>query len=430
MTTVGEPVGDLLRTAGSRRRGGMPWEQAYEAAAAAEALPAVRTALKRAHGRTLAASLLAPIPHPAFDTAAMDGYAVAGPGPWTVTGRVLAGGASPGGRPLAPGQAVEIATGAPVPAGAFAVVPYELALREGQSVTAAAPADAGGAACGHDGPSDGPGGPAATSNLVRGWNIRRRGEECPAGRELLPAGTLVTPAVLGLAAAFGSDALIVHGCPRVAVLVTGDELVRTGLPPAGRVRDALGPLLPGLIGWAGGVTSVTYLPDGRAPLTSALTRATADVIVVCGASSRGPADHLRPALRELAAELVVDSVACRPGHPQLLGRLGGGTHVVGLPGNPYAALAAAMTLLVPLLGALSGRPATVRDRARLTAPPRTDPARTRLVPVTVGGTAGGATATPVGHDHPALLWGAATADALAVVPPGGAAEVDLLPLPC
>jgi molybdopterin molybdotransferase len=111
----------------------------------------------------------------------------------------------------------------------------------------------------------------------------------------------------------------------------------------------------------------------------------------------------------------------------LLGRLAGGTHVVGLPGNPYAALAAAMTLLVPLLGALAGRPAPVRLRARLTAPPRTDPTRTRLVPVTVSG----ATATPVGHDHPALLWGAAAADALAVVPPGGAAaEFDLLPLPC
>jgi molybdopterin molybdotransferase len=153
------------------------------------------------------------------------------------------------------------------------------------------------------------------------------------------------------------------------------------------------------------------------------------VIVVCGASSRGPADQLRPALRELGAELVVDSVACRPGHPQLLGRLAGGTYVVGLPGNPYAALAAAMTLLVPLLGALAGRPAPVRTRARLTGPPRTDPARTRLVPVSVSVTAGGATAAPVGHDHPALLWGAAAADALAVLPPGGAAEVDLLPLP-
>ncbi|MDX6354183.1 MAG: molybdopterin molybdotransferase, partial [Streptomyces sp.] len=197
MTTVGEPVGGLLRTAGSRRHGGMPWEQAYEVAAAAEALPAVRTALRRAHGRTLAASLLAPIPHPAFDTAAMDGYAVAGPGPWTVTGRVLAGGASPAGRPLAPGQAVEIATGAPVPAGAFAVVPYELALRGGQSVTAADAAGHGAEECGQgDGAGGGPGA-AATSSLVRGWNIRRRGEECPAGRELLPAGTLVTPAVLG-----------------------------------------------------------------------------------------------------------------------------------------------------------------------------------------------------------------------------------------
>jgi molybdopterin molybdotransferase len=235
----------------------------------------------------------------------------------------------------------------------------------------------------------------------------------------------------------------VGGCPQVAVLVTGDEVVRAGLPPAGRIRDALGPLLPGLIDWAGGsARPVTYLPDGRAALMTALTRAAgegarrgagaggglgagASVVVVCGATSRGPADHLRPALRELGAELLVDSVACRPGHPQLLARLEGGAHVVGLPGNPFAALAAALTLLVPLIGALAGRRQRVPERARFAVPPRTDPARTRLVPVAVAS----GLATPVGRDHPALLWGAATADALAVVPPGGADGADLLPLP-
>jgi molybdopterin molybdotransferase len=422
MTTVGEPTDHRTAHAAA-----MPWARAHALAAGAAApLPAVRVPLKRARGRVLAAPLVARLPHPAFDTAAMDGYAVAGPGPWTVVGRVLAGRAPADGRPLGPGQAVEIATGAPVPAGAAAVLPYELALREGGRVTGA---------------------------IAAGRHVRRRGEEFAAGRELLPAGTAVTPAVLGLAATLGCDALTVHGTPQVVVLITGDEVVRAGQPPVGRVRDALGPLLPGLVDWAGGVTRpVTHLPDGRAPLAAALDRLTlpaarpdageeeagpgsgtdVPVIVVCGASSRGPADHLRPVLRELRAGLLVDSVACRPGHPQVLARLAGGAFVVGLPGNPFAALGAAATLLVPLLGALAGRTPRVPERARLAGPVRTDPARTRLVPVTVAG----GLATPVGHDHPALLWGAAAADALAVLPPTDGADpsaetldVALLPLP-
>ncbi|SEG74541.1 molybdopterin molybdotransferase [Actinacidiphila yanglinensis] len=439
------------REAGGRPRPGaaVPWEEARRAATeAAVPLPAREVPLKRARGRALAAPLIASLPHPAFDTAAMDGYAVAGDPPWTVVGRVPAGREPGTGAPLAPGRAVEIATGAPTPPGTLAVLPYELSDRDGGTLRPAR----GGAGC------DGPGAGRADAEggrLPAGRNVRRRGEECPAGCEVLPAGALVTPAVLGLAASLGHDVLPVHGCPRVAVVVTGDELVRAGLPPAGRVRDALGPLLPGLVEWAGGrPLPLTCLPDGRGPLVAELARAAgpsgagsgsgpgepwpgeraagwargasgADVVVVCGASSRGPADHLRPALRELGAEFTVDAVACRPGHPQLLARLPGGPFVVGLPGNPYAALAAALTLLVPLLGGLSGRAVPVHPRARLTAAPRIDAVRTRLVPVTVQG----CTATPVGHDRPALLWGASLADALAVVPPGGAPAVELLPLP-
>jgi molybdopterin molybdotransferase len=340
----------------------------------------------------------------------MDGYAVRGEPPWTLVGSALAGGEPA--PPLHGGEALEIATGAPTPPGTTAVVPYEHATVRARTVTPRQP----GTGRSH---------------------IRRTGEECPAGREVLPRGTVVTPAAVGLAASLGCDSLTVHAVPQVALLLTGDELARSGLPPQGRVRDALGPLLPGLVEWAGAAPRpVTYLPDGRAPLVTELARRTGrfgpqepapgtDVIAVCGASSRGPADHLRPALGELGAQLLVDSVACRPGHPQLLAQLPGGTYVVGLPGNPYAALAAAMTLLVPLLGTLAGRPAPTRRTARLARPLRTDPSRTRLVPVVVED----GLATPVGHDHPALLWGAALADALAVLPPGGADEVELLPLP-
>ncbi|MFJ6674062.1 hypothetical protein ACIQMJ_23385 [Actinosynnema sp. NPDC091369] len=172
---------------------------------------------------------------------------------------------------LTDGRAVEIVTGAPVPDGATAVIPVEDVGRVGAPVT-------GGARPGR--------------------HIRRTGESCPAGELLLPAGTVVTPAVLGPAASVGHDTLPVHRRPRVAAVPTGDEVVTGGLPGPGRVRDAIGPLLPGLTCAAGGeFTGVTYLADYPGALVEAL--------------------HA--------------DVRC----------------VVGLPGNPFAALADGLAVVPP-----------------------------------------------------------------------------------
>lgn len=389
------------------------WETARSRAAARPAPAPVRRPLAGARGAVLAAPLRARSDLPACDTAAMDGYAVAGPGPWTVVGRALAGRCGP--RQLSLGEAAEIATGAPVPYGTAAVLPYERATRTGDEV--------GGLA-------------------VPGRHVRRRGEECAAGTEVLPAGAVLTPTALGLAASLGHDAVTVRPRPRVVALITGDEIVSSGPSGPGRTRDAVGPVLPGLVEWAGGIfASPVHVPDTRAAMSAALSEAArpappggpadpagpsgADVVAVAGASSRGPADHVRGALRDAGAELLVEGVACRPGHPQLLAALPGGPLVVGLPGNPFAALAAALTLLVPALDALTGR-ARAAERARPACALPAHPHDTRLVPVRR--TADGV--VPVGHDRPALLWGAATADALAVVPAGGAgADVELLRLP-
>jgi molybdopterin molybdotransferase len=149
------------------------------------------------------------------------------------------------------------------------------------------------------------------------------------------------------------------------------------------------------------------------------------VLVVCGASSKGPADHLRKVLGDLGADVLVDGVAVRPGHPQLLARLPAGRLLVGLPGNPFAALAAALTLLAPLLRELGGTPAR-HETSALAGPVRAHPRDTRLVPVRRSGRG----AVPVGHDRPGSLWGAALADALAVVPPGWSGDqVELIELP-
>lgn len=378
----------------------LTWAQARQRAYdVAVPLPPQSRPLSACAGTVLAAPLVAQAPLPPYDVSAMDGFAVAGPGPWRLLGEVLAGATWDG--PLAPGVAVGIATGAAVPQGCTAVLQVERAqVRDGLL---------------HGG-------------VEPGRHVRRRGEECAAGELLLESGTPVTAAVLGLASACGHDALDVRPRPRVVGLVTGDELLADGLPRDGRVRDALGPQLPLLVAAHGGdLVGLQHLRDDGRQLRAAVEAAEAEVVLVTGATSVGPADHLRPVLAELAAELLVDGVACRPGHPQLLARLPDGRFVVGLPGNPLAALVATVTLLGPLLAGLGGR-ALPHQRAVLAEGLRAAPDSTRLVPVRLDRLH----AHPVRHTGSGMLRGAALADALAVVPPGpdlpGGAEVEVLPL--
>ncbi|SMC91163.1 molybdopterin molybdotransferase MoeA [Lentzea albidocapillata] len=372
----------------------MPWTLARQTARdAAKPLDANELALPDALGLALASGVRALTDQPTCATSAMDGYAVTGPGPWRIVGRVAAGDPVPEAF-LRSGEAFGVATGAPVPDGSDAVVPVELCSTDGALLVA---------------------------DALPGKHIRRQAEDWTAGDELVPAGSPITPAVLGLAAGAGHDTLLAHRRPRVAVIVTGDELLHAGLPRPGRVRDAIGPMLPGLLTRAD-LIGTTHLRDDPAALVDALASGQADVLVTCGATSVGPADHLRRVLADLDAEVLISGVACRPGHPMLLAVLPDGRCVVGLPGNPFAALAAVLTLLHPLLDALGGHTARPPVTAWLpdVGAHRTD---TRLVPVTRSG----GLAVPAGHDRPGSLWGAALADALAVVPPGHrGGEVEVL----
>ncbi|MEU7555560.1 molybdopterin molybdotransferase MoeA [Streptomyces sp. NPDC044571] len=382
------------------RHPAVSWARARMLAHGAPGPVAPRTVpLAEAAGLTLAAELRALHPLPAFDTAAMDGYAVAGPGPWRVRGAVRAGAAWSG--VLGAGDCVEISTGAQVPAGACAVLPLESASGGG---------------------GDRVSGPA----LPPGRHIRRTGEDSPAGGCLAPAGTRIGPALVGLAASCGHDTLEVRPRPRVGVLITGDELEHAGRPGPGRVRDALGPLLPVLVTSLGGETCrVRHVPDRPAGLLAEAVQAlrSVDVVVVTGSTSVGATDQLRRLLDEAGARMVVDTVACRPGHPMLLAELDPGRWVVGLPGNPYAALVAAHTLLGPLIAGLSGRTLGPLPQVPVTGPVRPAPGLTRLVPATWDGP--GARITD-GHGA-AFLRGAAVADALAAIPPGWA-DGDPVPL--
>ncbi|UFQ16947.1 MULTISPECIES: molybdopterin molybdotransferase MoeA [Streptomyces] len=391
-----------------------PWPAAR--ARAVQAVPRsggapVSVPLDQALGLTLAAPLTALTDLPSFDTSAMDGWAVAGPGPWAVRAEgVLAGHDLP--VALADGEAVGIATGARIPRDATAVLRAE------------------------HGRIDDKGRLLALREVVPGQDIRPRGQECRSGDHLLPAGSLVTPAVLGLAAAAGYDTLGVVRRPRAEVLVLGDELLAEGPPREGLIRDALGPMLPPWLRALGAeVTSVRRLGDDAEALHQALTSSTADLIVTTGGTAAGPVDHVHPTLHRLGAELLVDGVAVRPGHPMLLARLRPGRYLVGLPGNPLAAVSGLLTLAEPLLRTLIGRAAGSGGgavEAAYTAPVRDDvqghPHDTRLVPVTLRAEH----AVPLRFNGPAMLRGIAAADGLAVVPPGGARkgqELEILDLP-
>ncbi|APY87313.1 molybdopterin molybdenumtransferase MoeA [Streptomyces alfalfae] len=417
--TAGHAAGPLSAPQGAgpnapgekRHRDSTPWDVARARATRAARTPEGATAsvpLAQALGKVLAAPLTALTDLPSFDTSAMDGWAVAGPGPWDVRAEgVLAGDGEPA--PLGDGEAVRIATGAGIPRDATAVLRSE------------------------HGRTDDKGRLYALRDLVQGQDVRPRGQECRTGDHLLPAGSLVTPAVLGLAAAAGYDTLATVRRPRVDVLVLGDELLTEGLPREGLIRDALGPMLPSWLRALGAeVTKVRRLGDDAKALREAIRKSSADVIVTTGGTASGPVDHVHPTLSRIGAELLVDGVAVRPGHPMLLARVKEDQHLVGLPGNPLAAVSGLLTLAEPLLRTLSGRASGQGGPPMYTAPVceavHGHPYDTRLVPVTLRGEV----AVPLRFHGPAMLRGIAAADGLAVVPSGGARqgqELEILDLP-
>jgi molybdopterin molybdotransferase len=311
--------------------------------------------------------------------------------------------------PLSAGQCARIATGAVIPDGADAVLKVEESLLDAAGVH--------------------PSGPGTVPRP--GSNIRSAGEEAGCGDVLLPAGTVATPPVLGLAAAAGHDTLLVRPPASVDVLILGDELSFSGPPTPGRTRDALGPQLPAWLGALGAAPpSIVRLHDQLADLTAALTTSHADLIITTGGTSVGPRDHVRGAIDQAGGTVVVEGVHVKPGHPMLLASLPGGRWLVGLPGNPFAACAALLTLVGPLLDGLHGRSAALTVMAKLTT---AEPGRPgdghRLLPVRLGDD-GNATVLP--SCGSAMLRGLAHATGLVVVPPPGAAagdQVEYLPLP-
>ncbi|GAA1148840.1 molybdopterin molybdotransferase MoeA [Nesterenkonia lutea] len=391
----------------------MALEQARREISALSALATAVLPVEEALGHVLAAPILAQQDIPHVATSAMDGWALAAPpesGPGVPSWELRAETAHSPVRqaaPLGAGEAAEVVTGSPVPDGTVSVLRTEHGIISGRTLT-----------------------PARTSgDLAEGRNVRAAGTECPAGTQLLPSGAVLTPARAAVAAVAGHDRLEVVRRPRVVLILTGEEVITTGIPRGGQVRDVFGIALPGMVTEMGaGTVESLRLGDDPEMLSRELRRITeageADLVITSGGTAHSRADSLRPALHALGAEILVDSVDMRPGHPALFARLSGaaGTvHLLGLPGNPLAGFAALAALGAPLFDALGGVPADQRSRAlSLTAgAPLQGAARgVRLVPVRSGPSG----AVPAGHSSPHMMRGLADSDALAIVPQDGVVQ--------
>ena len=265
-----------------------------------------------------------------------------------------------------------------------------------------------------------------------GEGIVRQGTVSQEGHALVRAGSIVTPGVLALAAARGHDEIDVVRTPVVGVLVLGAHLLDRGLPRNGRVRDALGHAVPAFVGALGARGNpAVRAPDTDELLLREIEDAAVDVLVTTGSTAPGPDNHLRSVLRDLNARWLVDGVSCTPGAQMLLARLADGRFLVGLPGDPPAALAALVTLASPLIRALRDEPVAGHRRSAVLmddTPPADYADDTALVPVLLEVSAAATQARPLPATGPVGLEGWARAHAIAVVPPGAGLRGDVVEL--
>lgn len=286
-------------------------------------LPAETVELRHAAGRVLAADVTADVAVPGFDRAAMDGYALRGAetfgaGPYnpldfSVVGQALPGQPFPG--RVEAGQAVRIMTGAPIPDGADAVLQAEAAHEENGTLR-------------------------VSEAVPPGRHVGRRGEDIAVGAIVLRAGRVLRPQDVAVLASIGASPVTVIREPRVAILVTGNELLPCGSRPEGyRIVDSNSVMLEALVRRDGGRPTVPpIVTDTRDAVRAALTESDADLLLVSGGSSVGQEDHAPRVLAELG-ELSVHGVALRPASPTGLGFLNG-RPVFLLPGNPVSCLCA------------------------------------------------------------------------------------------
>lgn len=369
--------------------------------------------LASALGRTTAAAIKANRDAPPFDASAMDGYALRAedaqsiPCDLRLVGTSAAGHAFRG--KLKAGEAVRIFTGAPLPKGADCIVIQENTEKAAGAIRILQPA-------------------------VKGQNIRLRGLDFRRGESLIPAGTRMGPRDIGLAAAMNQAQLSVRRRPRIAVLATGDELVRPGEKPrSDQIVSSNSNALLALAALLGGeAIDAGLVRDDLRATTAALRKLkTADIILTSGGASVGDHDFVQQALKQAGFKIDFWKIAMRPGKPFMYGRKGK-THALGLPGNPVSALVCAELFLRPLVAALLGQSGqTPPLLAKLAVPlpandQRQDHLRARLSTTPEGQLL----ATPFGKQDSSMMRTFREADCLIVRPPHAEPAItgDLVPI--
>jgi molybdopterin molybdotransferase len=367
-------------------------------AAAAAALPAEDVPVAEALGRVLAEDVHAERNVPPFDNSAMDGYAVR-PGP---AGRVLrivgeSRAGAPAGATVGEQEAVRISTGAAMPGGATAVVRVEDTRERDGSVEVGAAVDAGA-------------------------SVREAGEDMREGELVVAAGTRLGPAELGALVVAGRGSVRCGARPRVAVRVTGDELVDAGAPLGpGQIHDSNLHALRALAERAGAeVVSAERVPDTAEATRDSLAAALegCDLLLASGGVSVGRHDHVKDALRELGAREEFWGVALQPGKPTWFGTRGDQL-VLALPGNPVSAMVCFALFGLPALRGLAGESEPARlGEALLAEPVERMRGRERAVRVRLEARRDGLFAHPTGPQASHMTTSMLGADALALVPAG------------
>lgn len=378
------------------------WHQARAAVFnTASPTASIRVPLSEAVGKVLTSNIVALTDLPPFSASRVDGWAVAGQGPWEILDSINAGDVSTS--QLTAGQCVHIATGAALPSGTTACLRDEWSSREGSTVTAA-----------HE--------------LSHGQDIRPAGYEAHQDEVVVLNGTLITPGVLGVIAACGHDAVEVHRRLTVNVLIFGNELVTSGTSGDGKVRDSLGPQLPEWLSRLGMTClSVIHIHDTLDAHVEALAQSTADVIVTSGGTAAGPVDFLHEAITERGGTFVVDAVKVRPGYHQLFAQIGS-QYVIGLPGNPQSAIISLLTLAEPLVAAAKGQPFPTWGDISLAHDFDNPSDQSKMVLVKDGGQG----AHAVEFLDSSMLRGFTEANGYCLIPPGGlkqGALAEYFPLP-
>jgi molybdopterin molybdotransferase len=364
-------------------------------------------ALREAWGRVLAERIVAPHPVPPFDNSMVDGFAVLAadvegatpesPVELDVVGEVAAG--DSGDVVVATGTAVRIMTGAPVPASADAIVMLEWTTPGARRVR-------------------------VERETTPGRFIRRAGEDTRAGESMLEAGRTLGAADTGVLASIGSEHVRVYRRPRVAVLVTGDELLEVGeeLAP-GKIRSSNNYTLAGQVRDAGGeLEDLGIGRDDPRDLARRIERGRdADVLITSGGVSVGDHDEVQNVLLAAGLERLLWRVSASPGKPLLFGRMGE-TLVFGLPGNPVSSMVCFENFVRPVLRSLQGdtRPERPRVQAKLLDSISGPESRRHFARVRVAWTADGFVAREVRPLGSGNLRSMVYANGLAIIPEGRA----------